>query len=103
MKVRKGDTVLLIGGKDRGKQGKVLRVLPKEGRLLVEGLNMVKHHMKARRPALQGGILEREALLPVSRVMLLCNRCHHPARVGFRLLEDGRKVRLCRSCGEVMD
>lgn len=103
MKIRKNDPVLVIAGKDRGKQGKVLRALPQEGKVWVEGVNRVKRHIRARPPAIQGGIVEREAPLPASKVMLLCNKCHHPARVGFRFLEDGKKVRLCRACGEVID
>ncbi len=103
MKIHKDDRVLVIAGKDRGKQGKVMRASPKGQRLVVEGANMVKRHMRARPPAIQGGIMEREAPLPVSNVMLLCDKCNHPARVGYRILEDGKKVRSCRACGEVID
>lgn len=103
MRVHKDDTVLIIAGKDRGKQGKVLRVYTKSERLVVEGANMVKRHMRARPPAIQGGIMEREGPLHVSNVMLLCNKCHHPARVGHRILEDGKHVRFCRACREVID
>lgn len=103
MKVRKNDIVLVIAGKDRGKRGKVLRAYPKDERVMVEGINMVKRHLKARPPAIQGGVVEREASLHVSNLMLLCNKCHRPARVGSRLLEDGKKVRFCRACGEVVE
>lgn len=103
MKIHKNDRVLIITGKDRGKQGKVLRAIPKNQRLVVEGANMVKRHMRARPPAIQGGIMEREAPIQVSKVMLLCDKCHHPARVGYLILEDGKKVRTCRACGEVID
>ena len=103
MKVRKNDTVLVITGKDRGKKGKVRHAYPKEERVLVEGINMIKRHARARGQARQAGIIEREASISVSKVMLLCSRCSHPARVGFRFLEDGRKVRICRSCHEVID
>ena len=103
MKIRKDDQVIIIAGKDRGKQGKVLRSYPKGHRVVVEGANMVKRHMRARPPAIQGGIMEREAPLHVSNVMLLCNKCHHPARIGYRLMEDGKKERSCRACGEVID
>lgn len=103
MKIRKNDTILVIAGRERGKKGRVLRVLPQDGRLLVEGINMVTRHLRARRPAIQGGRVEREAPLFVSSVMLLCNKCQQPARIGFRLLSDGRKVRVCRACHEVMD
>ena len=103
MKIRKNDTVLVITGKDRGKTGKVRFAYPKDERLLVEGINMIKRHMRAMRGARQAGIIEREAPIRVSNVMLLCSKCNHPTRVGFRFLEDGRKVRVCRACGEVID
>jgi len=103
MKIRKNDTVLVIAGKDKGKKGKVRLAYPKDERLLVEGINFIKRHMRATRQARQAGIIEREASIHMSKVMLLCSRCNHPTRVGFRFLEDGRKVRICRSCGEVID
>ena len=103
MNIRKNDTVLVIAGKDRGKKGKVRFAYPKEERLLVEGINFIKRHTRPAGGARQAGIIEREAPIHVSNVMLLCNRCNHPTRVGFRLLQDGRKVRVCRRCSEVID
>ena len=103
MKIRKNDTVLVIAGKDKGKKGKVRFAYPKDERVLVEGINFIKRHTRARGPVRQAGIIEREAPIHVSDVMLLCNKCSHPTRVGFRYLQDGRKVRICRSCGEVID
>jgi large subunit ribosomal protein L24 len=103
MKIRKNDNVLVIAGKDRGKTGKVRFAYPKEERVLVEGVNMIKRHMRAKGVVRQAGIIEREAPIHVSNVMLLCNKCNHPTRVGARSLEDGRKVRFCRSCHEVID
>jgi len=103
MKIRKEDTVLVISGKDRGKRGRVLRAFPKESRVIVEKVNMIKRHMRARRPALQAGIIEWEAPIHISNVMLLCTKCHRPTRVGFQFIEEGRKVRACRRCGEVID
>ena len=103
MKIRKNDTVVSIAGKDKGKKGKVRRALPKEDRVLVEGLNMIKRHSRARRAARQAGIIELEAPIHVSNVMLLCNKCAKPTRVGFKILDDGKKVRICRSCREVID
>ena len=103
MNIRKNDTVLVIAGKDRGKKGKVRHAYPKDERLLVEGINMIKRHTRARGRVRQAGIIEREAPIHVSNVMLMCSRCNHPARVGFQFLADGRKVRRCRSCGEVID
>ena len=103
MKIRKNDTVLVIAGKDKGKKGKVRFAFPKEERLLVEGINFIKKHSRASGAVRQAGIIEREAPINVSNVMLLCSKCNHPARVGFRFLADGKKVRVCRSCGEVID
>jgi len=103
VKIRKNDTVVVIAGKDKGKKGKVRRTLPKKNRVLVEGLNMIKRHSRARRAARQAGIIELEAPIHVSNVMLLCNRCAKPTRVGFKILDDGKKVRICRSCQEVID
>ena len=103
MNIRKNDTVVVIAGKDRGKRGKVRFAYPKQERLLVEGINFVKKHSRARGAVRQAGIIEREAPIHISNVMLLCSKCNHPARVGFRFLADGRKVRFCRACGEVID
>lgn len=103
MKIRKNDMVLVIAGKDRSKKGKVRIAYPKEEKFLVDGINMIK---KAARPsgrARQAGIIEREAPIHVSKLMLLCNKCNKPTRVGARFLEDGKKVRYCKSCGEVID
>lgn len=103
MKIRKNDTVIIIAGKDRGKKGKVRRALPKEDRVIVEGLNMIKRHSRARRAARQAGIIELEAPIHVSNVMLLCDKCGKPTRVDSRFLADGKKVRICNSCREVID
>ena len=103
MKIRKNDTVLIIAGKDKGKKGKVRFAYPKDERLMVEGINFIKKHSRARGAVRQAGIIEQEAPIHVSNVMLLCNQCNRPTRVGFRFLEDGRKVRTCRSCHEVID
>ena len=103
MKIRKNDNVLVVAGKDKGKKGKVRFAYPKDERVLIEGINFIKTHSKARRGVRQAGIIEREAPIDVSNVMFLCGRCNHPARIGFRVLEDGRKVRFCRACGEVID
>ena len=103
MKIRKNDTVLVVAGKDRGKKGKVRFAYPKKEQVLVEGINFIKRHTRPMRQAKQAGIIEREAPIHVSDVMLLCSKCNHPTRVGFRFLEDGRKVRICRVCREVID
>ena len=103
MKIRKNDTVLVIAGKGRGKKGKVRFAYPRDERLLVEGINFIKRHSRARGAVKQAGIIEREAPIHVSNVMLICNKCNHPARIGFRFLEGRKKVRVCRSCHEVID
>ncbi|MBI4267868.1 MAG: 50S ribosomal protein L24 [Chloroflexi bacterium] len=103
MKIRKSDTVLVIAGKDKGKKGKVRFAYPKGERVLVEGVNFIKKHTKPVRQVRQAGIVEREAPIAVSNVMLLCSKCNHPARIGFQRLEDGKKVRVCRVCHEVID
>ncbi len=103
MKIRKNDTVVVIAGKDRGKKGKVRFVYPKKERVLVEGVNFVKKHSRARGQVTQAGIIDLEAPIHISNVMLLCDKCNRPTRIGFRFLEGGRKVRFCRSCGEVID
>jgi large subunit ribosomal protein L24 len=103
MKIRRNDNVLVIAGKDRGKKGKVHRLYPKEERALVDGVNRIKRHMKPRGGARQAGIIEREAPVPISKLMLVCSKCNQPTRVGFRFLEDGSKVRVCKKCKEVID
>ena len=104
MKIRKDDTVIVISGKDKGKRGKVRRVFPEENKVIVEGAGMIKRHMKAGQGKVkQAGIVEREAPIAVSRVMLICKRCDKPSRVGLRTIEDGKKVRFCHSCNEVID
>jgi len=103
MRIRKDDTIVIITGKDRGKKGKVRRAFPNEDRVVVEGLNMIKRHSRARRATRQAGIIELEAPIHVSDVMLVCNKCGNPTRVNFRFLDDGKKVRICNSCREVID
>jgi len=103
MKVRKSDTVLVITGRDKGKKGKVRYAYPKDERILVDGINFIKRHTRARSGVRQAGIIEREAPIRVSNVMLVCSRCNQPTRVGARFLDDGSKVRVCRSCHEVID
>ena len=101
--VRKGDTVMVIAGKERGKRGKVLRVLPDKGRVIVERINMIKKHQRPTQKLRQGGIIEREGSLHLSNVMLVDPRSDKPTRVGVRELADGKKVRLARRSGEMID
>jgi large subunit ribosomal protein L24 len=100
--VRKNDNVLVTTGKDRGKQGRVLKVLPEKNRVVVEGVNVIKRHTKPGRTE-QGGIIEREAAIHVSNVALLDPKSDKPTKIGFKFLEDGRKVRIARASGETID
>jgi large subunit ribosomal protein L24 len=100
-RIKKGDTVEVIAGKDLGQRGIVLRVIPKDERVVVERINVVKKHQKAvqaGRQQVQAGIIEFEAPLNLSNVMLVCTQCKQRTRVGFRLNEEGRKVRVCKHC-----
>lgn len=101
--IHKNDSVMVIAGKERGKTGKVLRVLPNKGRALIERVNLVKRHTRPRGPQVPGGILEKEASIHISNLMLMCDRCNAPVRVGKKILEDGEKVRVCRRCGDHLD
>jgi large subunit ribosomal protein L24 len=101
--VRRGDTVAVIAGRERGKRGKVLRVLPADGRVLVEKLNMMKKHQRPTQKLRQGGIIERESPLALSNVLVVCSRCDKASRSGIKVLADGRKVRVCKRCGESID
>ena len=96
--VKTGDTVMIISGKDSGKSGKVLAVSPAEGKVLVEGLNMVTKHVKPRRQGEQGGIVKAEGALYASKVMPVCSKCGKAVRVGH-VVKDGKKVRVCKKCG----
>ena len=97
--VKTGDNVLVINGKDRGKEGKVLAVSPKEGKVIVEGRNMVSKHVKPRRQGEQGGIVKAEAAMYASKVMPICQKCKKATRVGHKIDKDGKKARVCKHCG----
>ena len=102
-RIRRGDTVAVMAGKERGKRGKVLRVLRDTGRVVVEKVNMVKRHQRPTQKVRQGGIIERENPLALSNVLVVCGRCDRPVRTGIKVLTDGRKLRVCRRCGEAVD
>ena len=102
-KLKKNDKVKVIAGKDSGKIGKVFKVNRKKQRILVENINVVKRHQKPTAQNRQGGIVESEALLDWSNVMLMCNKCVKPVRIKMQELEDGKKVRVCRKCNEQID
>lgn len=101
--IKKGDTAIVLTGKDKGKQGRVLSVLPKKERVIIEGLNIIKKHMRPNKQYTQGGIIEKEAPIHISNVMLLCPKCNKPTRIANALLDDGRKQRRCKKCNEVID
>ena len=100
--IKTGDTVVVISGKDKGKQGKVVAAMPKKGKVVVEGVNKVKRHTKPNVKAPQGGILVKEAPMHACKVMLVCPKCGKPTRPAFRILDDGSKTRVCRKCGETI-
>lgn len=103
LRIKRDDTVLVIAGKNRGKQGQIRQLFPERRRVVVQGVNMIKRHMRQRAMGTQAGIIEKEAPLAVSNVMLICKSCNRPVRVGFRVRQDGVKVRVCRSCKEDVD
>ena len=98
--VKQGDTVMVISGKDAGKVGKVQSALPREGKIVVEGVNMVTRHVRPRNASEQGGRIEREGAIYASKVMLYCDKCKKPTRISKQTLADGTKVRVCKKCGE---
>ena len=102
-RIKKNDTVMVIAGRERGKPGKVLRVLPEKQRLLIERLNLVKRHQKPRGAQSPSGIIEKEAPIHLSNIMIMCDKCNAPVRMGKRALDDGRSVRVCRRCGDQLD
>lgn len=101
--VKKNDMVMIIAGKDKGKAGKVQRVLAEKGRVVIENLNVVKRHTRPTRANAEGGIIEKEAPLAASNVLLLCGACNKPTRTGIRILDDGSKARFCKKCNEIVD
>ena len=101
--VKKNDMVKIIAGKEQGKSGKVLRVFPEKGRVVVESLNVIKRHTRPNQLNPEGGIVEKEAPLSISNVMLVCGSCNQATRTGIRLLEDGSKTRYCKKCNESVD
>ncbi|MCL2140636.1 MAG: 50S ribosomal protein L24 [Dehalococcoidia bacterium] len=103
MNIKKNDNVLVIAGKDRGKKGKVHYAFPRQNKVQVDGINIIKKHTRPRGQVKQAGIIEREAPLDVSNVMLLCPKCNKPTRIGITVLKDGKHARFCKVCEEVLD
>ena len=102
--IRKNDNVVVTTGKDRGKRGRVVRLVPEKNRVVVEGVNVIKRHTKANpQRNVKGGVVEREAPVHASNVQLVCPECGKPTRIGKKILGDGRKVRVCRKCEGVVD
>jgi len=102
-KIKRDDQVVVISGKEKGKTGKVTQVMPKTAKVVIEKLNMVKKHLRPSEKFKQGGIIDKEAPMSISNVKLICEKCKGPVRIGWKFLEDNRKVRACRKCGEVLD
>jgi large subunit ribosomal protein L24 len=101
--VKKNDLVTVVTGREKGKSGRVLKVIPETGKLIIEKINFIKRHTRPHGQQRQGGILEKEAPLHASNVMLLCEKCNKPVRTGHRTLEGDKKTRVCRRCGEIFD
>ncbi len=100
--VRKNDQVAVIAGKEKGKTGKVLTVIPEKQRLIVEKVNFIKRHTRPSATNRQGGIIEKEGTIHISNVMVVCTKCNKPTRIGHRILDDQKKVRACKKCGEIL-
>lgn len=101
-KIKKDDTVKILTGKDRGKTGKVLFVFPDKNRVFVQGLNLVKKHTRRTREDQQGGVIQKEAPVHVSNLMVVCQKCGKPTKIGFSILSDGTKTRICKKCKELI-
>lgn len=100
--VRKKDTVMVISGKDKGKTGEVLTVIPKASKVIVKGINIISKHQKPNKQNMEGGIIRKEAAIYSSKVMLYCEKCKSVTRISHKILEDGTKVRVCKKCGETL-
>lgn len=100
--VKTGDTVVVLSGKNKGKKGKVMAVSPKEGKVIVENVNMVSKHVKPRKMGEAGGIVKAEGAMYASKVQIVCPRCKKPTRIGHKINEDGTKNRICKKCGEIL-
>ncbi len=103
MRIRKGDTVMVISGREKGRRGRIDRVLTKKDRVVIEGVNMITRHVRARPGVRQAGRIQQEAPVHVANVMLICNKCDRPTRLRVTFLEDGKKVRTCHRCKETID
>ena len=102
LKIKKGDRVRVLTGKDRGHEGQVMRVIPSTGKVIVDGANVAKKHQRATKATMQGGIIDKDMPLPVANVAVLCPSCGKPTRVGYTIDKDGTKARVCKKCGGEM-
>ena len=102
LKIKKGDRVEVLTGKDRGKKGEVMRAMPADGKVIVDGVNVAKKHQRPTKATMQGGIIDKDMPIPVANVALLCPACGKRTRVGFKIDGDGTKVRVCKKCGGEM-
>jgi len=102
MRVCKNDVVFVVSGNEKGKKGKVLKVFPKDGKIIVEGVKLIKRHTKPTQKNVQGGIIEKEAPISASNVMVICSKCNNATRIGIKILEDGKRERTCKKCGEMI-
>ena len=102
-RIKKGDTVMVISGKEKGKTGKVLEVDPQKHRIYVEKINSIKRHIRPSQKHRQGGIIEKEGPLHISKVMLVCHNCGKAVRTGIKHMDDGKKLRYCKRCSEIVD
>ncbi|NWF92601.1 MAG: 50S ribosomal protein L24 [Syntrophaceae bacterium] len=101
--IKKNDLVMVIHGREKGKSGRILKVFPEKEKVIVEKINFVKRHSRPHGQQRKGGIIEKEAPLHISNVMLLCEKCNKPVRIGHRMVEGSKKARYCRKCGEIFD
>ena len=102
MNIKKDDKVVVLSGKDKGKQGKIISADPKNGKVIVEGVNVAKRHTKPSKPGAEGGIIKKETPIYASKVMRVCPKCGNPTREAHQILKDGSKVRVCKKCGEII-
>ncbi len=103
LNIRKDDTVVVLSGEDKGKRGKVIKVLPDQGKVIVQGVHMIKKHQRPTASVREGGIVEREAPIYESKLMVVCPNCGSPTRISHKKTEDGTNVRICKKCGEIID
>ena len=101
--IKKHDLVMVVNGKEKGKSGRILKVMPEKEKVIIEKINFIKRHARPHGKQRQGGILEKEAPVHTSNVMLLCEKCNKPVRIGHRVVEGSKKARYCRKCGEIFD